>query len=567
MTRGEDFEVRPGRIGDRRSRGRRTFVGEALAAAQRAGGLAVSRSPARGAFGRGRAASLAASRGVDPTLRRAVVKARVVRAGRRGGGLGLHLKYLQREGVAKDDTPGVMFDAAGERADASAFAERCADDRHHFRFIVSPDDGEQLADLRAYARDLMGQAEMDLGTRLDWIAIDHWNTGHPHLHILVRGRADDGSDLVISRDYISRGLRARAGELIQMELGPRNALEVSAQLERQTGAERWTELDRRLQRLAGGQGIADLRPSGGERRDALHQALIARARRLEAMGLAQSAGRGRWRLQPQAKATLEALGREGDVIARLHAVMRGQDRPAHPADFALASTEVVGRLAARGHDDELAGTAFAVVEGVDGKLHHLALRDLADASDAPIGAVVELRALESGRQVLNVRSDLDLAAQIEAPGATWLDRRLLDRTGQRAAERGFGQDVRAAMAALAEHLVGAGLARRRGAQVLFARDLLATLRARDLQSATAAVAAETGRREAPASVGEPVEGVYRSRLDLASGRFAVIEGALGFQLVPWRADLDARLGRHVAGVMGENGRVEWSFARRPTLQI
>ena len=85
--------------------------------------------------------------------------------------------------------------------------------------------------------------------------------------------------------------------------------------------------------------------------------------------------------------------------------------------------------------------------------------------------------------------------------------------------------------------------------------------------ATAAVAAETGRREAPASVGEPVEGVYRSRLDLASGRFAVIEGALGFQLVPWRADLDARLGRHVAGVMGENGRVEWSFARRPTLQI
>jgi len=34
----------------------------------------------------------------------------------------------------------------------------------------------------------------------------------------VRGRADDGRDLVISRDYISVGLRARAGDLVSREL-------------------------------------------------------------------------------------------------------------------------------------------------------------------------------------------------------------------------------------------------------------------------------------------------------------------------------------------------------------
>src|SRR3546814_2108727 len=63
--------------------------------------------------------------------------------------------------------------------------------------------------------------EADLGSRLDWVAVDHWNTDNPHVHLLVRGVADTGADLVISRDYISRGLRSRAEELVSIELGPR----------------------------------------------------------------------------------------------------------------------------------------------------------------------------------------------------------------------------------------------------------------------------------------------------------------------------------------------------------
>ena len=55
----------------------------------------------------------------------------------------------------------------------------------------------------------MRQMEEDLGTKLDWVAADHFNTGHPHSHIVVRGRDDEGNDLVIVRDYISHGMRAR----------------------------------------------------------------------------------------------------------------------------------------------------------------------------------------------------------------------------------------------------------------------------------------------------------------------------------------------------------------------
>ena len=53
-----------------------------------------------------------------------------------------------------------------DAADLDAFKERCADDRHHFRFILSPEDGAELEDLRTYTRHLMGRMEADLGTGL-----------------------------------------------------------------------------------------------------------------------------------------------------------------------------------------------------------------------------------------------------------------------------------------------------------------------------------------------------------------------------------------------------------------
>ncbi len=102
-----------------------------------------------------------------------------------------------------------MFDAQTDRADDRAFAARCENDRHHFRFIVSPEDAGEMTDLKAFTRDLARQMEADLGTKLDWMAVDHWNTDNPHVHLLVRGVDETGADLVISRGYVSRGLRSR----------------------------------------------------------------------------------------------------------------------------------------------------------------------------------------------------------------------------------------------------------------------------------------------------------------------------------------------------------------------
>ena len=156
-----------------------------------------------------------------------------------------------------------MFDATSDNADTKALAERCEEDRHHFRFTVSPEYVGQMADLRAFTRELMADAERDLGTRLGWVEVDHWNTDNPHIHVLVHGRADDGQDLVISGDYISNGLRSRAGERVTLELGPRSEREIRDRMEEEVDAERWTSLDRSLRDISdGGGGVIDLRAGG-----------------------------------------------------------------------------------------------------------------------------------------------------------------------------------------------------------------------------------------------------------------------------------------------------------------
>jgi type IV secretory pathway VirD2 relaxase len=469
-----------------------------------------------------------------------------------------------------------MFDANSEVADEHAFTERCKDDRHHFRFIVSPEDAAELENLRTFTRELLDDVERDLGTKLDWIAVDHWNTDNPHVHVLIRGRTDDGQDLVISRAYISRGFRDRAAERVTMELGPRSEREIQSALEREVEAERWTSLDRALRNIADeGAGIADLRPGAPDLDPELRRLLLGRADKLERLGLAERVAPACWTLKPGLEPTLRDLGVRGDIIKTMHRVMTGAGCEPDVAGFALhgddPSAPVLGRLVERGLHDELKGSAYAIVEGIDGRTHHLQFADLEFAGDAAPGAIVEARAYEDAqgrkRLLLATRSDLTLQQQIRAPGATWLDRQLLARQPAVMGGGGFGTKVREAMDRRVEHLAGAGFARRQGQRVLFARNLLDTMRSRELNDTAGKIAAETGLVYRPSAEGEHVAGVYRQRVILSSGRFAMIDDDLGFQLVPWRPALEQQLGRQVSGVMLPSGGVDWSFGRKRGLGL
>ncbi|MBB4067323.1 relaxase/mobilization nuclease domain-containing protein [Gellertiella hungarica] len=581
MSDDSEFRIRPGRIRSTRAQQARPFVAQALAAAQKAGGR-VSRSGRitsgnRSRFGRGRRASIQANRLLSGRSRVVVIKTRVVRHTARSAPLDAHLNYLRRDGVTRDGEKARMFGPEIDDMDAGAFAERCQDDRHHFRFIVSPEDAVDMTDLKAHARELMGQMEKDLGTRLDWVAVDHWNTDNPHIHIILRGRADDGQDLVISRDYIKEGMRARAQDLVTQELGPRTDLQIHRNLERQVEAERWTQLDRQLVRDAHKSGIIDLAPPADRQPDEFHALKVGRLRTLEIRGLAGQIGHAQWFIRPEAETVLREMGERGDIIKRMHRALTERGIERGSASYVLAGESldvpIVGRLVERGLDDELKGTAYAVVDGTDGRTHHIRLPHLDATGDSPPGSIVELRSWEVAqgqrRVALAVRSDLDLGAQVGATGATWLDRQAIAREPIALSDSGFGAEVRQALDERAEHLIGEGLAERQGqgGRVVFARRLLSTLRQREIDALGEKLASETGLPFNRAASGEYVAGAYRQRLALASGRFAMIDDGLGFQLVPWSPSLEKQIGRHVSGVARDDGGVDWEFGRKRGLGL
>ncbi|MBG6200187.1 type IV secretory pathway VirD2 relaxase [Labrenzia sp. EL_13] len=574
-----EFHIRPGRIRSSRAQRARPFIAQALAAAQKAGGQ-VSRSGRisagkRSRFGRGRRASVQANRLLTGRSRIVVIKTRIVRHSARSASLAAHLKYLGREGVTRDGEKARMFGPGDDAVDPKAFAERCQDDRHHFRFIVSPEDATDLANLTSFSRDLMLQMEKDLGTDLDWVGVDHWNTDNPHVHIILRGKLDDGQDLVISRDYIKEGMRARAQDLVTLELGPRTDLDIRNHLERQVEAERWTQLDCQLHRDGHRTGIIDMAPDPDRPPDAYHALKVGRLRKLEALGLADQVGPGQWAIGDGAEATLRELGEHGDIIKRMHRALSERGIERGTASYVLAAesldTPIIGRLVERGLDDELKGSAYAVVDGVDGRTHHIKLPDIDAAGDSAPGSIVELRKFDDARGqrrvAIAVRSDLDIERQVTASGATWLDRQSIAREPVALSEGGFGAEVKDALNRRAEHLVEEGLAERKGQRVTFARNLIETLRRKELEALGDRLAAKTGQPLNRSGSSEYVTGIYRQRFDLASGRFAMIDDGLGFQLVPWTPSLEKQRGQLVSGVARSGGGVDWSFGRKRGLGL
>lgn len=247
--------------------------------------------------------------------------------------------------------------------------------------------------------------------------------------------------------------------------------------------------------------------------------------------------------------------------------------PSPLIDAGATGAPIIGRFVDRGLQNELTGEAYAVIDGTDGRAHHVRFRGTeAFEHSPPIGGIVEVRRFggpedERPTPVLANRSDSDLNRQITAPGATWLDHRLVEREPMPLSMGGFGREVRDAMTARADHLAEEGLARRQGQRIILQRDLLNTLSRRELDAAAARLSAETGLPHIKAATGEHVAGVYRQRMTLTSGRFAMIDSGLGFQLVPWSPPLERKLGQTVTGIARDGGGIEWSFGRNRALGL
>lgn len=284
----------------------------------------------------------------------------------RGAALGAHIAYLGRAGAGQEGERAAFFGPVREAVDAPGAIEGWTRDRHHFRFIISPEHGDRIADLKSFTREVLSRVADDLGEPgLNWIAVCHFDTGRPHAHVLVRGRRSDGRDLVIPRDYIGYGFRARAQEVAQERLGDLSRQDAERRVWRETEADRFTGFDRRLTAASDLDGRVE---DGVGGTDAWSALIRGRLRHLERLGLACREGR-HYRLAADLEPRLRRLERSRDVIRTLNQRRLEGGR----AVDQLEGGPVHGRVVKAGFHDELGGRGYVIVRSAAGHEYYARL--------------------------------------------------------------------------------------------------------------------------------------------------------------------------------------------------
>ncbi|WP_328804933.1 relaxase/mobilization nuclease RlxS [Stappia albiluteola] len=657
----DDFKPKLGKIRSRGSKGGRKFLHQVLAASNLARGGAGGTRKSRFTGSRiGRGAGVGRvlvnrDRYAAFRQRRVIIKSRIVKLAGKGMAKGLegaraHLRYIQRDGVTREGEPGELYGAEQDQADGKAFLERSEGDRHQFRFIVSAEDGAEYDDLKPLTRRLMTRMEEDLGTKLDWVAVDHYNTGHPHTHILLRGHDERGKDLIIARDYITTGMRERAAEIVSLDFGPRSDFEIEGRLRREVEQERLTRIDRRLVRDMDEAGLV-----AATDRDAFQQSLcVGRLQKLRRLGLAVELRPGQWRLEVGLEDTLRRMGERGDIIKTMHREMAGRSIARSPGDYAIlvlgdpTTNPVTGRVVARGLSDELKDRHYLIVDGVDGRTHYVDIGRGEATEPTPDGNIVrvtpktieprrvdrtvaEVAAANDGRYTIDLHlkhdprategyaethvrrleairratggvarepdgtwiiapdhldrvmeyerslartapviveklSHLTLDQQVGTDGATWLDRELLSDHPEPSRDSGFGRELHEAQARRRQWLIAEGLAHEERDRIVYRANMLATLRRRELARVAGQLSNQLGLSYVETRSGEPVEGTLRRSVELASGKYALVENSREFTLVPWRPVLERHIGKQVSGIMRGDG-ITWSIGKQRGLGI
>jgi type IV secretory pathway VirD2 relaxase len=316
--------------------------------------------------------TVAFARTSSPLQQRSLVKISFARNKGRGAWRAQG-RYLSRAGAQREGARGLGFDAERDDLDLPERLDswQKAGDVRLWKIVVSPEAGARL-DLPEHARQLMTQIQDDLGTRLEWVAIDHHDTAHPHVHIVVRGVDDEGKALVLARDYIRTGIRARSQEILTRTLGHRQEHEHQRARENAIEAPRLTEIDRSLLARADASGTVSFdagvpsRPIAQERR--LQD--LRRLQYLESIGLAERLGPKRWQLSPELGPALRQIQIAGDVqktLARSRTLVSDRDAPLVLTRMA-AGVEVTGRVTGGGID-ESRDEPLLIVEGTDGRRH------------------------------------------------------------------------------------------------------------------------------------------------------------------------------------------------------
>jgi len=592
--------------------------------------------------------------------RRVVIKASIkTLAGSGFAAFRKHLDYIERDGTDEDGKRAKIYGRGVEDMDSpeaeqsrpegndqkdvmKAFADSCKDDRHHFRIIVSPEDGQKLLDLKAYTRDLVSRMENDLGTKLEWVAANHYDTGQPHSHLIIRGVRDDGKDLVIPKKYIAYTLRERAQELVSEELGPVTQMEGRVRMAQSIQVKGATGLDASLSKKIEG-GMIDMSEPVPKGRVWHRQLQVRRLRVLEKMGLAERLGSGRWAVDPSFRQTLRDMSERTQMVKAIHRSLEqsGQsiglvtERNRFDPNR-LQGQPVTGVVQQFGRPDNTRDGRFVVIQSLEGEPiyanvsdnetfetlkrgqvvtlqpHQLGARkidhSISDFAKSHNGTYSEVRHITEGgnvspsyaqahvrrlealrrkdlvtrhqdgtwhipknylerasdyeadkamRQPTSIHRDsTQTLSQMErARGATWLDRRLHEV----GANGPVGTDIHTALKIRQTVLEKMGHTLSKNGHL--SQNALDNLQEMDLREAAGKLSGMINKPYTALGSSRTVEGIFREAIDRPSGKFAVIERARDFTLVPWRPVMQRGLGKSISGRVSAGG-ISWDVTKQ-----
>ena len=296
-----------------------------------------------------------------------------------------HGRYLARESAAFEDNAkpvGFNRETAGVDIAGKLQGWQTAGDQQFWKLIVSPEFGDRV-DLSRLARELITQMEKDLGTKLEWVAAEHYNTEHPHVHVVIRGVRDSGEVLRLSREYVQQGIRAIAADLCTRQLGYRTELDGIEAERREVSEKGFTSVDRRLLKDAGESspdfGSQHFTVSRNPAETGLGETARSRTRHdvarlavLRQMGLAEPTGPSTWRLRRDFEQVLRAMQRTADRQRTLasHGVLMSDERlPVEALDMRQVAS-VEGRVLVHGQDEQT-GRNYLMLEGTNAKVHFI----------------------------------------------------------------------------------------------------------------------------------------------------------------------------------------------------
>jgi hypothetical protein len=281
-----------------------------------------------------------------------------------------HGRYISRASAAGENLQSPGFGSTGSDIDIPKVLGtwQKAGDPRLFKLIISPEFGERL-DLETHTRNLMERMERDLGTKLEWIAIIHRNTEHPHVHVALRGIDERGMALRLPREYIKNGIRQHAEELATKQLGYRTQLDAEEAHRREVHHARFTSLDRAI-RKAG-----QLSPEGAAITIVRDLRSVYAKRRLivlQEMGLAEQVAGEKWRVNANFEHILREMQKVADrqkALAAHRTLISDPNLPFQVTDLRNID-QLRGRVLGHG-EEESTGRTYMLLESDDQKVHFI----------------------------------------------------------------------------------------------------------------------------------------------------------------------------------------------------